>query len=105
MQLLAINLARMLETPPSGESLCEYLQLQYMSRPLDYRKRDMKHGPSSDVCRYDHGCEAITNLDFSKPVIASMMRRNLRLRPKMRWKVGDMTDLKVRHTSGKLGHK
>lgn len=50
-----------------------------------------------DPCRYDSGCQDITNVDFSKLVIASMMRRNLRQRPRMKWKVGDMTDLQVFH--------
>ena len=59
-------------------------------------------------CRYDGGCEQITNIDFSKRVIASMMKQNLRQRPKMKWKVGDMTDMKVQHTimhaAPKLSH-
>ena len=65
----------------------------------------VKESTSLHLCRYDYGCEGITNIDFSKPVIANMMRKNLRQRPKMKWKVGDMTDLKVRFPYGKLPSK
>ncbi|KAJ1407277.1 S-adenosyl-L-methionine-dependent methyltransferase [Sesbania bispinosa] len=40
---------------------------------------------------YDAGYTAITNVDFSKVVISDMLRRNVRLRPHMRWRVMDMT--------------
>lgn len=58
--------------------------------------------PPLCTCRYDYGCEGITNVDFSKPVIANMMRKNLRQRTKMKWKVGDMTDLKVQFRCSEL---
>ena len=45
--------------------------------------------------RYDDGCEAITNIDFSKVVIKGMMTKHLRKRPKMKWMVMDMTETKV----------
>ncbi|XVF29077.1 hypothetical protein REPUB_Repub15cG0088900 [Reevesia pubescens] len=42
---------------------------------------------------YDAGLEDITNIDFSKVVISDMLRRNIRDRPKMRWRVIDMTQM------------
>nr|XP_043614959.1 eEF1A lysine and N-terminal methyltransferase [Erigeron canadensis] len=39
----------------------------------------------------DAGFKSITNIDFSKVVIADMLKRNLRSRPCMRWRVMDMT--------------
>ena len=45
--------------------------------------------------RYDQGCQDITNIDFSKPVILEMMRKNLRARPAMKWQVMDMIETKV----------
>jgi hypothetical protein len=46
--------------------------------------------------RYDDGCTAITNIDFSALVIKQMMAKNLRPRPRMRWQVMDMTQTKAR---------
>ncbi|KDP39345.1 hypothetical protein JCGZ_01102 [Jatropha curcas] len=40
---------------------------------------------------YDAGVKDITNIDFSKVVISDMLRRNVRERPGMRWRVMDMT--------------
>ncbi|KAJ9541614.1 hypothetical protein OSB04_028120 [Centaurea solstitialis] len=40
---------------------------------------------------YDAGFHYITNIDFSKVVIGDMLRRNVRSRPGMRWRVMDMT--------------
>ncbi|XP_031406373.1 eEF1A lysine and N-terminal methyltransferase [Punica granatum] len=40
---------------------------------------------------YDAGFHCITNIDFSKVVISDMLRRNVRERPSMRWRVMDMT--------------
>ena len=40
---------------------------------------------------YDAGVTRITNLDFSRVVIAGMLRSHARARPAMRWLVGDMT--------------
>ncbi|KAL5784314.1 hypothetical protein ACOSQ2_006706 [Xanthoceras sorbifolium] len=40
---------------------------------------------------YDAGFPAITNVDFSKVVISDMLRRNVRDRPDMKWRVMDMT--------------
>ena len=45
---------------------------------------------------YDAGYTTITNIDFSKVVISDMLRRNVRLRPQMRWRVMDMTAMQVR---------
>ncbi|XP_058180960.1 uncharacterized protein LOC131299431 isoform X2 [Rhododendron vialii] len=42
---------------------------------------------------YDAGFTDITNIDFSKVVISDMLRRNVRSRPGMRWRVMDMTNV------------
>ncbi|KAH7833760.1 hypothetical protein Vadar_009400 [Vaccinium darrowii] len=42
---------------------------------------------------YDAGFRDITNIDFSKVVISDMLRRNVRSRPGMRWRVMDMTNM------------
>ncbi|KAK8571667.1 hypothetical protein V6N13_047325 [Hibiscus sabdariffa] len=42
---------------------------------------------------YDAGFGDITNIDFSKVVISGMLRRNVRDRPNMRWRVMDMTQM------------
>ncbi|EOY05203.1 S-adenosyl-L-methionine-dependent methyltransferases superfamily protein, putative [Theobroma cacao] len=42
---------------------------------------------------YDAGFEDVTNVDFSKVVISDMLRRNVRDRPNMRWRVMDMTQM------------
>ncbi|XP_044500497.1 eEF1A lysine and N-terminal methyltransferase [Mangifera indica] len=42
---------------------------------------------------YDAGFHGITNIDFSKVVISDMLRRNVRDRPDMRWRVMDMTNM------------
>lgn len=42
---------------------------------------------------YDAGFRGITNIDFSKVVISDMLRRNVRSRPDMRWRVMDMTSM------------
>ncbi|XVE74431.1 hypothetical protein DITRI_Ditri12bG0016900 [Diplodiscus trichospermus] len=42
---------------------------------------------------YDAGFEDITNIDFSKVVVSNMLRRNVRDRPNMRWRVMDMTQM------------
>ncbi|PON31454.1 Methyltransferase type [Parasponia andersonii] len=42
---------------------------------------------------YDAGFRDITNVDFSKVVISDMLRRNVRQRPGMRWRVMDMTKM------------
>lgn len=44
---------------------------------------------------YDAGFRDITNVDFSKVVISDMLRRNVRQRPGMRWRVMDMTKMQV----------
>ena len=44
---------------------------------------------------YDAGFKEITNIDFSKVVISDMLRRNVRDRPGMRWRVMDMTQMQV----------
>lgn len=44
---------------------------------------------------YDEGFRNITNIDFSKVVILDMLRRNVRLRPEMKWRVMDMTQMQV----------
>ncbi|KAL6652731.1 hypothetical protein ACP70R_011656 [Stipagrostis hirtigluma subsp. patula] len=42
---------------------------------------------------YDAGFRRITNVDFSRVVVADMLRRHARARPEMRWRVMDMTDM------------
>eukprot|EP00252_Welwitschia_mirabilis_P014061 TRINITY_DN31086_c0_g1_i1.p1 TRINITY_DN31086_c0_g1~~TRINITY_DN31086_c0_g1_i1.p1 ORF type:complete len:773 (-),score=145.30 TRINITY_DN31086_c0_g1_i1:38-2356(-) len=42
---------------------------------------------------YDAGFTRITNIDFSKVVIQSMLRKHLRSRPQMLWRVMDMTQM------------
>ncbi|XP_010929746.1 uncharacterized protein [Elaeis guineensis] len=42
---------------------------------------------------YDAGFQQITNIDFSKVVVSDMLRRYVRSRPEMRWRVMDMTDM------------
>lgn len=44
---------------------------------------------------YDAGYRQITNIDFSKVVVSDMLRRNVRSRPEMRWRVMDMTEMQV----------
>ncbi|KAA8548383.1 hypothetical protein F0562_000067 [Nyssa sinensis] len=46
---------------------------------------------------YDAGFRGITNIDFSKVVISDMLRRNVRSRPAMRWRVMDMTNMQFMH--------
>lgn len=46
-------------------------------------------------CLYDAGFRQITNIDFSKVVVSDMLRRCVRSRPEMRWRVMDMTDMQV----------
>ncbi|XP_024531063.1 methyltransferase-like protein 13 [Selaginella moellendorffii] len=48
---------------------------------------------------YDHGFTNITNIDFSRSVIMEMMRRNIRDRPMMFWKVMDMTEMQFSNDS------
>ncbi|KAL7109346.1 hypothetical protein ACP275_06G170500 [Erythranthe tilingii] len=42
---------------------------------------------------YDEGFTEITNVDFSKVVIQAMMKRNIRARPEMKWRVMDITNI------------
>lgn len=42
---------------------------------------------------YDLGFKNITNVDFSKVVISDMLRKNVRDRPEMKWRVMDMTSM------------
>lgn len=44
---------------------------------------------------YDAGFRDITNVDFSKVVISDMLRRNIRTRPELRWRVMDITKMQV----------
>ncbi|XP_026400862.1 methyltransferase-like protein 13 [Papaver somniferum] len=45
---------------------------------------------------YDAGFQNITNIDFSKVVISDMLRRNIRTRPSMKWRVMDMTQMQFK---------
>uniref|UniRef100_A0A0E0P834 Methyltransferase type 11 domain-containing protein n=1 Tax=Oryza rufipogon TaxID=4529 RepID=A0A0E0P834_ORYRU len=42
---------------------------------------------------YDAGFRRVTNVDFSRVLVADMLRRHARARPEMRWRVMDMTDM------------
>ncbi|KQJ82212.1 methyltransferase-like protein 13 isoform X2 [Brachypodium distachyon] len=42
---------------------------------------------------YDLGFRRITNVDFSRVIVADMLRRHARVRPEMRWRVMDMTNM------------
>nr|CAB3486803.1 unnamed protein product [Digitaria exilis] len=42
---------------------------------------------------YDAGFRRITNVDFSRVVVADMLRRHARARPEMRWRIMDMTNM------------
>ncbi|KAL7119335.1 hypothetical protein ACP275_02G056500 [Erythranthe tilingii] len=42
---------------------------------------------------YDEGFRSITNVDFSKVVVSAMLRRNVKERPLMRWRVMEMTNM------------
>ncbi|CAL5067260.1 unnamed protein product [Urochloa decumbens] len=42
---------------------------------------------------YDSGFRRITNVDFSRVVVADMLRRHARARPEMRWRVMDITSM------------
>ncbi|XP_010510163.1 PREDICTED: methyltransferase-like protein 13 isoform X4 [Camelina sativa] len=44
---------------------------------------------------YDAGFRDITNVDFSKVVISDMLRRNIRTRPELRWRVMDITKMQL----------
>jgi len=44
---------------------------------------------------YDAGFRRVTNVDFSRVVVADMLRRHARARPEMRWRVMDITDMQV----------
>uniref|UniRef100_A0A0A9G1I3 Uncharacterized protein n=1 Tax=Arundo donax TaxID=35708 RepID=A0A0A9G1I3_ARUDO len=46
---------------------------------------------------YDAGFRRITNVDFSRVVVADMLRRHSRPRPEMRWRVMDMTNMQMGH--------
>ncbi|CAH9120890.1 unnamed protein product [Cuscuta epithymum] len=48
---------------------------------------------------YDSGRRNITNIDFSKVVISDMLRRNVRARPEMKWRVMDMTAMQLENES------
>ncbi|KAF8697143.1 hypothetical protein HU200_036137 [Digitaria exilis] len=42
---------------------------------------------------YDAGFRRITNVDFSRVVVADMLRRHARARPEMRWRIMDITNM------------
>lgn len=44
---------------------------------------------------YDAGFRSIMNVDFSKVAIMNMLRRNVRERPEMKWRIMDMTKMEV----------
>ncbi|KAG9447913.1 hypothetical protein H6P81_014041 [Aristolochia fimbriata] len=48
---------------------------------------------SISECLYDMGFKCITNIDFSKVVVSDMLRKHIRSRPEMRWRVMDMTNM------------
>ncbi|KAG9160072.1 hypothetical protein Leryth_005802 [Lithospermum erythrorhizon] len=44
---------------------------------------------------YDEGFKGITNIDFSKVAITGMLRKNVRVRKEMKWRVMDMTHMQL----------
>ncbi|KAL9174494.1 hypothetical protein ABFS82_02G055800 [Erythranthe guttata] len=48
---------------------------------------------------YDEGFRTVTNVDFSKVVVSAMLRRNVKERPLMRWRVMDMTNMQFANGS------
>ena len=52
---------------------------------------------------YDLGFRRITNIDFSRVIVADMLRRHARVRPEMRWRVMDMTNMQVRPPASSIG--
>lgn len=56
--------------------------------PLNDLSQELMHS-------YDDGVEAITNVDFSKLLIREMLTAHVRQRPKMKWLVMDVTQLKA----------
>lgn len=42
---------------------------------------------------YDAGFRDVTNIDFSKVAVSDMLRRHVRSRPEMKWRVMDMTQM------------
>lgn len=49
---------------------------------------------------YDAGFRDVTNIDFSKVAVSDMLRRYVRSRPEMKWRVMDMTQMQVRTLEG-----
>ena len=76
------------EAPLEGEALPSPSQSPQILVPGCGNSRLSEH-------LYDAGFRDITNVDFSKVVISDMLRRNVRQRPGMRWRVMDMTKMQV----------
>ncbi|KAI3794952.1 hypothetical protein L1987_37593 [Smallanthus sonchifolius] len=89
------------------------LLLTQLSSPSEINRESSVNPPESDAqilvpgCGnsrlseqlYDAGFRCITNIDFSKVVIGDMLKRNVRSRPIMRWRVMDMTSMQFADNS------
>jgi hypothetical protein len=83
------------EWPPLEASLLELLRGSGAGEALEI----LVPGCGSSVLSeelYDAGFRRITNVDFSRVVVADMLGRHARARPEMRWRVMDMTEMQVR---------
>ena len=49
--------------------------------------------PSNPLRRHDIHIAQVENVDFSEPVVAEMSRTHSAARPKMTWRVMDVTDM------------
>uniref|UniRef100_A0A1D1Y6U2 Methyltransferase-like protein 13 n=1 Tax=Anthurium amnicola TaxID=1678845 RepID=A0A1D1Y6U2_9ARAE len=70
--------------------------LSQLSSPGDHPLQVLVPGCGSSRMSehlYDAGYRSVTNIDFSKVVVSDMLRRNVRARPEMRWRVMDMTEM------------
>ncbi|XVF37961.1 hypothetical protein REPUB_Repub20aG0056500 [Reevesia pubescens] len=84
------------EWPQLRDSLIPHLHLQ-QSSPSSLQILVPSCGNSRlSEHLYDAGFEDIANIAFSKVVISDMLRRNVRDRPNMRWRVMDMTQMQVK---------
>ena len=81
----------------AAEWLCEWTDLQGFLAMLVPKARPVLVAGCGNselsAHMYDAGWHSIVNVDFSKVVIAEMLRLHVRSRPHMRWQVMDITHL------------
>ncbi|KAL6885831.1 hypothetical protein ACP4OV_010092 [Aristida adscensionis] len=89
----------------AGDSFEWYAEWLHLEGPLLALLRGRDGGAAAEILvpgcgssalserLYDAGFHRITNVDFSRVVVADMLRRHARARPEMRWRVMDMTDM------------